>query len=169
MVKNLPAMWKTCARSLSWEHPLEERMATHSSILAWRISMDRGAWWAIVQSLQRVGHDWATKHSFPLYGHNILFTQPSADGHLGCPILDIMNIPWTFMCKIFVMEIYFQLCVYLGVELPHVFLCWIFCRTAKLISKAAMPFYIPTGLVWRFQFLYIFIALVVVHLNLRHP
>ena len=36
-VKNLPAMQKTWVRSLGWEDPLEEGMATHSSILAWRI------------------------------------------------------------------------------------------------------------------------------------
>ena len=35
-------------RSLAWENPLEKEMATHSSILAWRIPMDRGAWWAAV-------------------------------------------------------------------------------------------------------------------------
>ena len=44
MVKNLPAMWGTWVRSLSWEDPLEEVMAIHSSILAWRIPMDKGAW-----------------------------------------------------------------------------------------------------------------------------
>ena len=48
MVKNMPAMWETWVRSLGWEDPLEEGMATHSSILAWRIPIDRGAWWAIV-------------------------------------------------------------------------------------------------------------------------
>ena len=37
MVKNLPAMQETQVRSLGWEDPLEEGMATHSSILAWRI------------------------------------------------------------------------------------------------------------------------------------
>ena len=37
MVKNPPAMWETWVRSLGWEDPLEEGMATHSSILAWRI------------------------------------------------------------------------------------------------------------------------------------
>ena len=37
MVKNLPAMLETQVRSLGWEDPLEEGMATHSSILAWRI------------------------------------------------------------------------------------------------------------------------------------
>ena len=36
-VKNLPAMWETRVQSLSWEGPLEKGMATHSSILAWRI------------------------------------------------------------------------------------------------------------------------------------
>ena len=45
-VKRLLAMRKTWIWSLSWEDPLEEGMATHSSILAWRIPMDRGAWWA---------------------------------------------------------------------------------------------------------------------------
>ena len=37
MVKNLPAMQETQIRSLGWEDPLEKEMATHSSILAWRI------------------------------------------------------------------------------------------------------------------------------------
>ena len=37
MVKNLPAMWETSVQSLGWEDSLEEGMATHSRILAWRI------------------------------------------------------------------------------------------------------------------------------------
>ena len=37
MVKNLCAMWETWVRSLDWEDPLEEGMATHSSVLAWRM------------------------------------------------------------------------------------------------------------------------------------
>ena len=36
-VKNLPAMWETWVQSLGWEDPLEKEMATHTSILAWRI------------------------------------------------------------------------------------------------------------------------------------
>ena len=44
MVKNPPAMQETQVQSLGWEEPLEEGMATHSSIFAWRIPMDRGAW-----------------------------------------------------------------------------------------------------------------------------
>ena len=41
-------MQETWVWSLGWEDPLKEGMATHSSILAWRIPMDRGAWWAEV-------------------------------------------------------------------------------------------------------------------------
>ena len=52
-VKNLPAMQETRVRSLGWEDPLEEGMATHSSILAWRILMDRGAWWATVHGVEK--------------------------------------------------------------------------------------------------------------------
>ena len=44
MIKNPPVMWATWSQSLGWEDPLEEDMATHSSILAWRIPMDRGTW-----------------------------------------------------------------------------------------------------------------------------
>ena len=46
MVKDPPAMQDTWVQSLGWEDPLKEGMATHFSILAWRILMDRGAWWA---------------------------------------------------------------------------------------------------------------------------
>ena len=42
-------------RSLGWEDPLEEEMATHSSVLAWKIPVDRGAWQAIVH---RVTKSW---------------------------------------------------------------------------------------------------------------
>ena len=51
IVKNPPVMWETWARSLGWDDPLEEGMATHSSILAWRIPMDRGAWRATVRGV----------------------------------------------------------------------------------------------------------------------
>jgi len=51
MVKNPPEMWESWVRSLGWEDPLEKGMATNSSILAWRIPMDRGAWRAAVMGL----------------------------------------------------------------------------------------------------------------------
>ena len=46
MVKNLPAMPETWVQLLGWEDPLEEGMQIHSSVLACRIPMDKGAWWA---------------------------------------------------------------------------------------------------------------------------
>ena len=57
MVKNPPAIWEALVQSLVWEDPLEEGMATHSSILAWGIPKDRGAWWAKFMGSQRVGYD----------------------------------------------------------------------------------------------------------------
>jgi len=47
-VKNPPTTWETEFQSLGGEDPLKESMATHSSFLAWRIPMDRGAWQATV-------------------------------------------------------------------------------------------------------------------------
>ena len=52
-VKNPPAMQETWVRSLGWKNPLEEDRATHSNILAWRIRMDREAWWATVQGVAK--------------------------------------------------------------------------------------------------------------------
>ena len=53
MVKNLPAMWETWVQYLAWEDPLEEVMAIHSSILAWRIPMDQRAWRTTVHGLSK--------------------------------------------------------------------------------------------------------------------
>ena len=47
----LSAMWETWVRSLGWEDPLEREMATHSSILAWRIPWMGGARWATVHGV----------------------------------------------------------------------------------------------------------------------
>ena len=46
-------MQEMLVRSLGWEDPLEKEMATHSSILAWRIPMDRGAWRATVHEVEK--------------------------------------------------------------------------------------------------------------------
>ena len=50
---DVPAVWQTWFHSLGWENPLEEGVATQSSILAWKIPMERGAWWAY--------HPWVSK------------------------------------------------------------------------------------------------------------
>ena len=56
-VKNLPAVQETQVRSLDWEDPLEKEMATHSSILAWKISWTQEPGGLQSMGLQRVGHD----------------------------------------------------------------------------------------------------------------
>ena len=53
LVKKPPAMQETWIQSLGWEDPLQEGMATHCSILAWRIPIDRGAWWATVHGVAK--------------------------------------------------------------------------------------------------------------------
>ena len=66
MIKNLPIIQGTQemeVRSLGREDPLEKEMATHSSILAWRITMDGGAWWATVQGVTK---SWTQLNDFTL-------------------------------------------------------------------------------------------------------
>jgi len=56
-VKSLPEMWESCVQSLGWEDPLEKEMATHSSILAWRIPRTEEPGGLHSMKSQRVGHD----------------------------------------------------------------------------------------------------------------
>ena len=56
-VKRLPAVWETRVRSLGWENLLEEEMATHSSILAWRIPHMEGPGRLQSMGSQRVRHN----------------------------------------------------------------------------------------------------------------
>ena len=53
MVKNLPARQETWVHSLGWEDALEKGMDTYSSILAWRIPVDRRAWQATVHGVEK--------------------------------------------------------------------------------------------------------------------
>ena len=64
MVKSLPAMCEAQLQSLGWEDPLEKDLATHSSILAWRIprTEEPGGLWSM--GSQRVGHDCVTNFHF---------------------------------------------------------------------------------------------------------
>ena len=59
-VKNLPAIRETQVRSLGWEDPLEKEIASHSSILPWRIPWTEEPGGLQSIGLQKVGHDWAT-------------------------------------------------------------------------------------------------------------
>ena len=67
MVKKPPALQETCIWFLGWEFPLEEGMATHSCTLAWRITMDREAWWPTVH--------WVSKSQTRLTKHSTWFTS----------------------------------------------------------------------------------------------
>ena len=62
-------MQETWVRYLGQEDSLEEEMATHSSILAWRIPMNRGAWWATVHGVAKSWTQRVTKHSTAWYWH----------------------------------------------------------------------------------------------------
>ena len=56
-VKNLSAMQEMWVQSLGWEDPLEKEMATHSSILAWKIPWAEDPGWLQTMGSQRAGHD----------------------------------------------------------------------------------------------------------------
>ena len=56
-VKRLPTMWETWVRSLGKEDPLEKEIATHSSILAWKIPWTEELGWLLFMGLQKVGPD----------------------------------------------------------------------------------------------------------------
>ena len=67
LVKNSPAMWEIWVWSLGWEDPLEKEVATHFSILAWRIP-----WTIKSMGSQRVGHDWATFIERGIHGTHLI-------------------------------------------------------------------------------------------------
>ena len=76
MLKNLPAMWQTWVLSLGCEGPLEERMATHSSILAWRFPWTEEPGGLQSMRSQRVGHDWLTLALQPPLSPGRVHTTP---------------------------------------------------------------------------------------------
>ena len=63
-VKHLPTMWETRVQSLGWEDLLEKQMATHSSILAWKIPWMEEPDRLQSMGLQRVGHDFTFTFTF---------------------------------------------------------------------------------------------------------
>ena len=78
LVKNPPAREETWVQSLGWEDPLEKGKATHSSILAWRIS------WTV--ELQRVGHSWAT------FTHSLILTDPHLTPFLSSDSISLLSL-----------------------------------------------------------------------------
>ena len=106
MVKNLPVMRETWVRSLGWEDPLEKGMATHSSILAWRIPWSEKPGRLQSMGSQRVGHNWVTlslslthTHTRTQDANTISIKQRSlkTDMHPGentDSVLDTLNFKW---------------------------------------------------------------------------
>ena len=87
MVKNPPAVWKTWVQSLGWEDPLDKGMATHSTILTWRIPMDRGAWWASVHGVATsrtwlsIAQHWSLK-LLPIPQSKLFYSQNVRNGRI---------------------------------------------------------------------------------------
>ena len=93
-VKNAPTMLEILVRSLGWEDSLEQGMATPSSILAWRIFMDRGAWRATVHgvaksqtqlyinSTERDPLHWRIKDILVIYYYFSMETTENAKGSI---------------------------------------------------------------------------------------
>ena len=92
LVKNLPAVWETWVQSLGREDPLEKEMATHSSILAWRIPWKEESVGLQSMGWQRVGHNCVT------------FINIKSDTNLKCGRLIELYIhnfcPFLYVCSI---------------------------------------------------------------------
>ena len=83
MVKHLPAMRETWVRSLGWEDLLEKEIATHSSILAWRIPGTEDPGRLQFMGSQRVGHDWVTSLHFTSLHLIHVFMKLASQWHSG--------------------------------------------------------------------------------------
>ena len=91
MVKNLPAMQETRVQSLGWEDPLEESLTIHSSILVWRIHMDRGAWRATVHGVAKSWtwmSEWAQVCVYIYQSQSPNSSHPASPHHLHTYVLN---------------------------------------------------------------------------------
>ena len=73
-------------RSLGGEDPLEEEMASHSSVLAWRISQTEEPGWLQSMGFQRVGYDWAYTHTI----HNLFNSLSRERGKFSVSVLSVL-------------------------------------------------------------------------------
>ena len=99
MVKNPPAMLETWVWSLGWKDPLEEGMATHSSIPAWRIPMDRESWRTVNGIVKKLD----MTEQLSTYSHitYIKFSHPS-DWYLSCHFLQLsLSSAWVCLGHIY--------------------------------------------------------------------
>ena len=101
VVENLPAMQETQAQSLGWDYPLEKSLATHSSTLARRIPMDRGAWWATIHGIAALETTEVTEHASIHIHITINLTSPHVTNLYteGCPSF-CQRIPKAFFLNV---------------------------------------------------------------------
>ena len=91
MVKNLPAKWETWVWPLDLEDPLEKEMATHSSILAWRIPWTEEPGGLQFLGSQRVRHDWAAAAAAKLLQSCLTLCDPIDGSPPGSPLPGILQ------------------------------------------------------------------------------
>ena len=89
LVKHLPVMRENQVGSQGWEDPLEKEMATHSSILTWKIPWTEEPCRLQSMGSQRVGHDWATSLSF----YFIFWQEGGSIGETSFPLLPGLSPP----------------------------------------------------------------------------
>ena len=144
MIKNLPAMQEMLVLSLSQEDPLEEAMATHSSILTWKIPWAEEPCRLQSMGLQRTEYDWACMHTHLGHFHILAILNNAA-----------MNIK---MHMSFQISVYICLGIHTEVEfLNHVVVLFlVFWGTYILIFIVAARVYIPINSVQGFPLLHIY-------------
>ena len=132
MVKRLLAMWETWVRSLGWEDPLEKEMATHFSILAWKITWMEEPGMLQYMGSQRVRHDWVTSLSLrfrkfsAIISSNRFSTPFSLTSPPGAPIIWIL---------VYLMMSKRPLKLFSFSEFVFLFPVWLFCPLNSAINS----------------------------------
>ena len=170
-------MQETWVRSPSWEDPLEEETATHSSILAWKTPRTEEPGGLQAMGSQRVSHLWATENECLIHVHSrcsiwqkslcwgdyivcidlIVFVYLSIDGSWSCFfLLLLIMLQWTPECRWFfktLLSIHLAVYPEVGSRDRMLVLFLIFWGISILFSITGVPFYIPTNsaleLAWR--------------------
>ena len=92
MVKNPPAMQQTWDRFLGWEDPLEVGVAIHSSILTWRIPVDRRAWWATAHGVAKGWTQLSDKAQFKGVLFCVTFQRFLQNEHFTCFLWSLVRM-----------------------------------------------------------------------------
>ena len=121
LVKNPPAMWEIWVWSLGWGGPLEEGIATHLSILAWRIP-----WTVQSMGRQRVGHDWVT---FTFTSFNTFKFYNKISQLIFCPFIICLLLLRVPMC------VHVHICMLLAIVSTKSSFVWVHCANLSFMKK----------------------------------